>query len=92
MRATSKVAVVFAITILSSTANAGLPPTNLTLTELRDFQVRHYAAPSQTSFNAVVAALQDMGYVDINANRDVGTISSDRREGQNDTEHILGSR
>ena len=76
MRVTSKVAVVFAIAILSSTANAGSLPTNLTPIELRDFQVRHYAAPSRTSFNAVVAALQDMGYVDINGNRDVGTISA----------------
>lgn len=75
MRGTIMVAAALAVASVGSMANAA-PPTNLTTTELRDVQMRHYGSPPHVTFNAAIATLQGMGFVDINANRDAGTISA----------------
>lgn len=61
---------------LCTSAMAGPPPTRLTSAGLQAAQTRHYGANSRAVFNSVIAALQSMGYVDINANRDAGTVSA----------------
>lgn len=62
--------------VVSTSGTAGPPPTNLANATYLDAQARSYAVPSKIAFNAAISALQDMGYVDIVANRDAGTISA----------------
>ena len=57
-------------------ATAGPPPTRLTTAAQVGVQARTYPISANLAFNAALSALQKQGYVDINANRDAGTISA----------------
>ncbi|MEO8175463.1 MAG: hypothetical protein ABI626_02240 [Sphingomicrobium sp.] len=48
----------------------------MTPTELAQIQSHRYSVPSKGAFGAVLSTLQSLGYVDINANRDSGTVSA----------------
>ena len=76
MRSTIKAAALaLALASLGSPAMAGRPP-ELPDAELMNVQSRHYAVPPKVAFNSVLASLQTLGFVDINANRDAGTVSA----------------
>ena len=47
----------------------------LTPAQLSEAQSESYAVPVNTAFSASIAALQSLGYVDITASKDAGTIS-----------------
>jgi hypothetical protein len=73
-----KLAAAFAlacITMTSTPALAGEKPVELSATELAAAQARNYSVPSNIAFSASIAALQTLGYVDISASKDAGTIS-----------------
>jgi hypothetical protein len=59
----------------STPAIAGGPP-ELSSTELSQVQSRRYAIPQKTAFNAALSTLQTLGFVDVNADRESGTISA----------------
>ena len=59
---------------LSAPAFAGGPP-ELSSTELSQVQSRRYSLPPTKAFNAVLSTLQTLGFVDIDADRDSGTVS-----------------
>lgn len=65
----------FGYLTLAATPALAEKPVELTSTELAAAQSRTYAVPSNTAFSAAIAALQTLGYVDINASKDAGTIS-----------------
>jgi len=44
--------------------------------ELAKVQSRRYALPAKGAFSAVLSSLQTLGYVDINADKDAGTVSA----------------
>ncbi len=48
----------------------------LSSVDLAKVQGRTYAVPSKAAFGAVLSTLQTLGYVDVNANRDAGTVSA----------------
>jgi len=50
--------------------------TKLTPTELAAQQVRVYSLPADAAFRAALVTLQTLGFEDITANRDAGTISA----------------
>lgn len=58
-----------------STAIAAEKPVELAPAELSAMQSKAYAVPANTLFSATVATLQTLGYVDINASKDAGTIT-----------------
>ena len=60
---------------LSTQAIAGGPP-ELTSTELAQVQSHRYSVPAKAAFGAVLSTLQTLGYVDINADKDSGTVSA----------------
>ena len=60
---------------LSAPAVAGGPP-ELSSAELTQVQSRRYAVPPKAAFNAVLSTLQTLGFVDINADRESGTVSA----------------
>lgn len=60
---------------LSAPAIAGGPP-ELSSAELSQVQSRRYSLPPKTAFNAVLSTLQTLGFVDINADRESGTVSA----------------
>jgi hypothetical protein len=68
-------AFVFAVSTTTS-AYAGEKVPELSPTELAAAQSRSYAVPSNIAFNASIAALQTLGYVDITASKDAGTVSA----------------
>jgi hypothetical protein len=72
-----KIAAAFSLAVagLSSPAIAADKPVELSATELAAAQSRTYGVPAGTAFSAVVATLQSLSYVDINASKDAGTIS-----------------
>lgn len=76
MRKLAMFAAGFSLALVNSTAFAGPPPTNITTQAPLSAQTRSYAVPAKVAFSAALSALQNMGYVDINANRDAGTISA----------------
>src|SRR5206468_5624215 len=51
-------------------------PVELSASELAALQARTYPVPADVAFKSVVATLQSLGYVDINASKDAGTISA----------------
>jgi hypothetical protein len=51
-------------------------PVELSATELAAAQARTYSVPSNVAFTASISALQTLGYIDINASKDAGTISA----------------
>lgn len=50
-------------------------PVELSSTELAAVQSKTYSVPANSAFSASIAALQTLGYVDITASKDAGTIS-----------------
>jgi len=76
MRLCYKVAAALAVAsvALSTPALAGGPP-ELAAADLARAQNRQYSVPPKAAFNAVLSTLQTLGYVDVNANRDAGTVT-----------------
>ena len=76
MRLSYKVAAALAVASvgLSTPAFAGGPP-ELAPADLARAQNRQYSVPPKAAFNAVLSTLQTLGYVDVNANRDAGTVT-----------------
>jgi hypothetical protein len=68
-------AIAVASASLSTQAIAGGPP-ELTPTEMATVQSHRYSVPSKAAFGAVLSTLQTLGYVDINADKDSGTVSA----------------
>jgi len=60
---------------VSTPAWAGGPP-ELAPADLARAQNRQYSVPPKVAFNAVLSTLQTLGYVDVNADRDSGTVSA----------------
>jgi hypothetical protein len=58
-----------------SIAAAPEKPVELAPVDLAVVQSKTYAVPASTLFSATVATLQTLGYVDINASKDAGTIA-----------------
>ena len=71
-------AVLVASTTLSTAASAAKPaqPPELSATELAAVQAHSYAVPASVAFGATLSALHSLGYVDINASKDAGTITA----------------
>lgn len=59
----------------ASPAIAGPKPVELSAADLTRAQTRTYNVPANVAFNASVASLQTLGYVDIVASKDAGTVS-----------------
>ena len=78
MNRTTKIAAAFALatSTLTSAAMAADKPVELAPAELAAAQQRTYAVPSSVAFTASISALQTLGYVDINASKDAGTVSA----------------
>jgi hypothetical protein len=76
MKTGMKLATAFAVATagVATPASAGKPP-ELSAAELTAAQAREYNAPSDVAFKAAIATLQSLGYMDINASKDAGTIS-----------------
>lgn len=77
MKTIIKVAAATSLACLAvpSSAFAAEKPVELAPTELAAVQAKTYAVPASTLFSATVATLQTLGYVDINASKDAGTIT-----------------
>lgn len=75
---TIKIAAAFALAASSvaATAAGADKPVELTQAELTAAQARTYSVPSNVAFTASISALQTLGYIDINASKDAGTISA----------------
>jgi hypothetical protein len=74
-----KLAAAFAVAstpVASAAMAAGDKPVELTPTQLAAVQSKTYSVPANTAFAASIATLQTLGYVDINASKDAGTISA----------------
>lgn len=63
-------------TFTSGAVAAGEKPVELSPTQLAAVQSKTYSAPASAAFAASIATLQTLGYVDINASKDAGTISA----------------
>jgi hypothetical protein len=78
MKLSYKIAAAIAATSVTATistpATAGGPP-ELSATELAQVQSRRYGIAPKAAFNATLSTLQTLGFVDIDADRDAGTIS-----------------
>jgi hypothetical protein len=74
-----KLAAAFALASVSMSsvamAAAG-KPVELSPMQLAAVQSKTYTVPAGTAFSASIATLQSLGYVDINASKDAGTISA----------------
>ena len=72
------IAAAFALsaTSLASPAMAEKKPVELSSTQLAAVQSKTYSVPSNVAFSSAIATLQTLGYVDINASKDAGTISA----------------
>lgn len=64
------------VAITCTAAVAGPPPTNLAQPVVTDYQSRSYPIAARLAFNSALSALQDMGYADIQANPEAGTINA----------------
>ncbi len=73
-----KLAAAFSLAALSltSTAVAADKPVELSATDLAAAQARTYSVPANVAFSASISTLQTLGYIDINASKDAGTISA----------------
>ena len=78
MNSTIKFAAAFSLAVssLTSVAIAADKPVELSPTELAAVQARTYSVPANVAFTASISALQTLGYIDINASKDAGTISA----------------
>ena len=59
-----------------TSAYAAEKPIELAPAELAAAQARTYSVPGNVGFSASISALQTLGYIDINASKDAGTISA----------------
>ena len=77
MKSLTKVVAALAVAtlIVPAAAIAADKPVELSVTELATVQSKVYVVPAKTLFGATVATLQTLGYVDINASKDAGTIT-----------------
>lgn len=66
--------VALAAVMVSSPANAA-PPPEATPVELATAQSQRYSADTRTTFNAILGTLQTLGYVDIDGDRETGTVT-----------------
>ena len=66
--------VAVAAAVVSSPAMSSKPP-EVPPAELAAAQSHRYSGNGKTAFNAVLATMQTLGYVDINADRESGTVS-----------------
>jgi len=68
----------FALASMSVTSSVALAekPVELAPAELAAAQSRPYSVPANVAFSAAISALQTLGYMDINASKDAGTISA----------------
>jgi hypothetical protein len=75
---TIKYATAFALacTMAISTPAFADKPVEMTPAELAAAQARTYSVPANIAFTASISALQTLGYIDINASKDAGTISA----------------
>jgi hypothetical protein len=76
-----KTIVKFAAAFAVATAAVSSPayaekPAELSAGQLSALQAHSYAVPADLAFKSVIATLQSLGYVDINASKDAGTISA----------------
>ncbi len=71
-----KIAAAFALTASATAASGDQKPVELSPTELTAAQSRAYSVPANVAFTASISALQTLGYIDINASKDAGTISA----------------
>ncbi len=69
------VALAVGTTSFAAPAMAEQKAPELTPAQLSEAQSESYAIPVNTAFSASIAALQSLGYVDITASKDAGTIS-----------------
>ena len=63
------------VTAVSTPALAD-KPVELAPAELAAAQARTYPVPANVAFNSAISALQTLGYMDISASKDAGTISA----------------
>lgn len=61
---------------VTSAAAAENKPVELSATDLAAAQARTYSVPANVAFTASISTLQTLGYIDINASKDAGTISA----------------
>jgi hypothetical protein len=77
MKTIIKLAAAFAVATSAVTTPAYADkPAELSASDLAAIQAHSYKVPAEVAFKSVVAALQSLGYVDINASKDAGTISA----------------
>lgn len=78
MTRNSKIAAALALACTLSVATPAFAekPIEMTPTEMAAAQARTYSVPSNVAFTASISALQTLGYIDINASKDAGTISA----------------
>lgn len=69
-------ALALASTTVMSTAALAEKPVELAPAELAAVQAHNYPVPANVAFSAAISALQTLGYMDINASKDAGTISA----------------
>jgi len=77
MKTVTKLATAFAV--VAATATLSTPafadkPAELSASQLGAVQARQYNVPSDVAFKAAISTLQSMGYMDIQASKDAGTI------------------
>ena len=77
-KAISKALLVFALVGSTAVVTAkDTKPVELTPAELTAIQTKTYLAPVSVAFPATVATLQTLGYLNITASKDAGTISGE---------------
>lgn len=78
MKSVIKIAAAFAVaTAAVATPAHAEKPVELTAAQLGAIQSRQYSAPADVAFKAAIATLQSLGYMNINASKDAGTISGE---------------
>lgn len=75
MKLSMRVAAALAVASMSFASPVLANPPELSPAELAAVQAHSYSVPSNVAFGSVIAALQTLGYVDIQASKDAGTIS-----------------
>lgn len=75
MKNLTKLAAAFAVATATGTTPAlADKPIELSASQLGAVQLRQYNVPSDVAFKAAISTLQSMGYMDIQASKDAGTI------------------
>lgn len=75
MKTVTKLAAAFGLaTAAIATPAFAEKPAELSASQLAAVQARQYNVPSDVAFKAAIATLQSLGYMDIQASKDAGTI------------------